>query len=130
MTRAASFALVGVVAMLSLASSAGGTGSAVRPFRILAVSHTHPTGQSYSWVCARIRKNVAGTATVSAVRGGPGQLRPRRIRWKGTRIVAFRITSPGLYTIKVARRGARTVSKSYTVPDPTTGPANGPFPCV
>jgi hypothetical protein len=115
--------------MLSLAGSAGGSASAGRPFRIIAMSHTHPAGQTYSWVCARIKKTVAGTATVTAAHGGPGQLQPKKIRWKGTRIVAFKITSAGRYTIKVARRGARTVSKSYTVPDPPD-PANGPFPCV
>jgi hypothetical protein len=128
-TRAASFALVAVVAMLSLAGSAGGSGSAARPFKIIAMSHTHPAGQTYSWVCAKITKTVAGRATVTATRGGPGQLRPKTIRWKGTRIVAFKITTAGRYTIKVARKGARTVSKSYTVPDPPD-PANGLFPCV
>lgn len=93
------------------------------------MSHTHLRGKSSSWVCAKIRKTVAGSATVTATHGGPGQLRPKTIRWKGTRIVAFKITTAGQYTIKVARRGARTVSKSYTVPDPPK-PANGPFPCV
>ncbi len=127
MTRAASFALVAAVALLSLASSAGGTASA-RPFRIIAMSHTHPAGQAYSWVCARIKKTAAGTATVTATRGGPGQLQPRKIRWKGTRIVAFKITSAGRYTIRVARQGARTATKSYTVPEPPD-PANGPFRC-
>ena len=129
MTRATSFTLVAVVAMLSLAGSAGGSGSAARPFKIIAMSHTHPAGQTYSWVCARINKTVAGTATVSAVRGGLGQLRPKKIRWTGTKIVKFKINVAGRYTIKVARQGTRTVSKSYTVPDPPD-PANGPFPCV
>lgn len=129
MTKAASIALVAVVAMLSLAGSAGSAGSVTRPFRIIAMSHTHPPGQSYSWVCARIKKNVAGRATVTAARGGPGQLQPKVIRWKGTRIVAFKITSAGKYTIKIAKSGSRTVSRSYTVPNPPD-PANGPFPCV
>ena len=131
MSRAASFALVAVVAMLLLASSAGGSASA-RPFRIIAMSYTHPGGpSSYSWVCAKIKKTTTKKATVTA--SGPGatyrgEKYTRTLRWKGTKIVAFKIISGGLYTIRV-RQGTRSASKRYAVPPPT-GPGNGPFRCV
>lgn len=130
MTRAASFGLVAVVAMLSLAGSAGGSGSAARSFRIIAMSHTHPAGQDYSLVCARIRTKTRGakTAKVTA-RGDAGVIGTRTIRAKRneTRLVAFKINMPGRYTFKL-KQGANTSYKSYTVPAPD--PAIGPFPCV
>jgi hypothetical protein len=117
--------------MLSLAGSAGGSASA-RPFRIIAMSYTHPGGpSSYSWVCAKIKKTTTKKATVTA--SGPGatyrgEKYTRTLRWKGTKIVAFKIVSGGPYTIRV-RQGTRSTSKRYTVPPPT-GPGKGPFPCV
>lgn len=128
MTRAASFTVVAVLTMLSLAGSAGG-GSSARAFRIIGLSHTHPGG-TYSWVCAKIRKTSTRKATVTASGAGatyPGERYTRTLRFRGTRIVAFKIVSAGPYTIRV-RQGTRSSSRSYTVPPPTS-PAGGPFPC-
>lgn len=127
MTRAASFGLVAVVAMLSLAGSAGSSESAARPFRIIAMSHTHPTGQSYSWVCAKIGKTTSMKAKVTA-RNDHSVIGTKTIRGKRTRIVRFRITAPGKHTFKVAQ-GTKTAHKSYVVPPPPD-PAIGPFPCA
>jgi hypothetical protein len=122
-----------MVAMLSLAGSAGGSASAPRAFRIIGMSYTHPRGgpYSYSWVCAKIKKTTTKKATVTA--SGPGatyrgEKYTRTLGWKGTKIVAFKIVSGGLYTIRV-RQGTKSTSKRYTVPPPT-GPGKGPFPCV
>ncbi len=124
--------LVAVVAILSLAGSAGGSGSAARSrsFQIIALSHSHPGG-TYSWFCAKIRKTTKTKATVTASGPGatyPGERYKRTLRWKGTKIVAFKIVLASRYRIKV-RQGTQSASKRYTVPPPT-GPAGGPFPCV
>lgn len=129
MIKTATAVLVALVATLALSTSAGGSGSVVRPFRIIAMSHTHPAGKSYSWVCAKIDKNTSMKAKVIAM-GDWGELpRGRKtIRGKGTRIVRFKITSPGRYTFKV-QQGRQFQYKSYVVPEPPS-PANGPFSCV
>ena len=123
-------ALVAVVAALVLAASAGGSASVVSPARILGVSYTHPGG-TYSWICAKVKKTTTSKATLKVSGAGatyPGESYKRTLRWKGTKIIKFKIVAAGPYTIRL-RQGTMTSTKHYTVPPPS-GPANGPFPCV
>jgi hypothetical protein len=102
----------------------------VSPARILGVSHTHPGG-TYSWICAKVKKTTTSKATLRVSGAGatyPGQSYRKTLRWKGTKIISFKIVSAGPYTVTL-RLGTRSSTRHYTVPPPT-GPANGPFPCV
>lgn len=102
--------------------------------RISGMSHTHPEGESFSYVCAKVRGR-AGTRFVAKAEGPAVVDDTIRFRMgnSGTRKVTFQIESAGSYTIKI-RRAARDrvlASDTYAVPaPPPDGAEQGPFSCI
>lgn len=98
---------------------------------IEGMSHTHPEGLDYSYVCAKIKgkagRRLTVTATGPAVSDDPITFKARR----GVRTVSFEIEAAGPYTITVTNPSGKVLdSETYTVPPPPPGgPAQGPFPC-
>jgi hypothetical protein len=117
--------------MLALAASAGGSGSSGSAVRITGMSHTHPAGSTFSWVCAKARKTGKKKATLTVTGAGaayPGEKYTKTIASGGEKLIRFKIVAAGPFTFK-ARQGTKRASGMYTVPDPATGPPNGSFPC-
>jgi hypothetical protein len=102
--------------------------------RITGMSHTHPEGESFSYVCAKVKGRV-GTRFV-AMATGPAVVNDTvrfKMPQKGVKKVVFEIEAAGEYTVKVRRANRNRVlaSESYDVPSPPPGgAAQGPFPCV
>ena len=101
--------------------------------RITAMSHTHPEGENFSYVCAKV-KGRPGTRYVAKAEG-PAVL-DGTVRFKmgqsGVRKVTFEIEAAGDYTVKVRRASRdRVLAKdTYSVPPPPPdGAAQGPFDC-
>jgi hypothetical protein len=95
------------------------------------MSHTHPVGSTFSWVCAKAMKTGKTKATLTVSGAGatvPSEHYTKTIRSGGEKLIRFKIVAAGPYVF-VAKQGRKKVRGSYTVPDPGTGPAQGDFPC-
>ena len=108
-------------------------GGALGP-RIAGLSHEHPTGQNFSYLCGKFR-GVAGRRYL-AIAAGPGLMDDPKVKFQlpsnGPGRVEWAIDSPGMYTVKMRRPGSTRIldRASYSVPaPPPEGAAVGPFRC-
>jgi hypothetical protein len=128
-----------VLAPLALAIAVAGgaaTGDAAIRERIKEMSHYHPPGATYSFVCAHVQ-GKRGKRAVARI-SGPYVVGSKRKRFrfpKGNRgkyTVTWPIKSRGRYTLTLSDResGERLDRDSYFVPSPPPGGARrGPFKC-
>lgn len=101
---------------------------------VKGMSHGHPSGESVSYVAARVKGSRR--ARVSAHLAGPGVEStnpvectiPRKRKFEGKVVVVWRISEPGEYTVHltVTKSGdSANDQRNYTVPAPK--PRWGPF---
>jgi hypothetical protein len=104
--------------------------------RIARMSHYHPPGASYSFVCARV-KGTRGKRAVAKVTGPAVASDPRhRFRFprdkEGKYTLSWTIRSPGVYYLKLTNptTGERLDRAQWRVPSPPpAGSRRGPFVC-
>jgi hypothetical protein len=119
--------MMAAAALFTTTVATSGTHS--QAVKISGVSHKHPMCSSTSFVCPKISGRRGEKVRVSA--SGPGANVPGasyskmvKFRRAGMKIINFRISAPGPYTLRAGGK-----SRSYTVPDPPD-PQDGPFPCT